>query len=249
MEQTITTWFIKPSTNYDRLNHHQWEDLLTYILVAIDATGIQYCLRSTATLPRSPSAWSHPPQSAQQQQQQQQQQRLLLPTLVQVEGLDNCKGIHNSPWKSKSVQHGHLPSLLGQLACTRTHARAHTHQYKNMRHSLYNTISISQFLCTKMIYYTHAETYRGTEVTLCLISLVHKVWYNKYICNLINCQPECESWGKQWLGLDIQVADNSWRSDSECNRLDQYGEVTHSKHMSSEENKYNMTLPWGYMRK
>ena len=127
MGQTIT-WFIKPSTNYDHLNHHHWEDLLNYILVGTDATGTQHCLRPTATLPCSPSAWSQPPQSAQQQQ------RLLLPTLVQVEGLDNCKGIHNSPRISKSVQHGHLPSLLSQLACTCacvhvhacTHACAHT---------------------------------------------------------------------------------------------------------------------------
>jgi len=123
---TITTWFIKTSTNYDHLNHHHWEDLLTYILVATYATGTQHCSRSTATLPRSPSAWNPPPQSAQQQQQ-----RLLLPTLVQVEGLDNCKAIHNSPRKSISVQHGHLPSLLGQLACAhtqaRTRARTHTH--------------------------------------------------------------------------------------------------------------------------
>jgi len=48
-------------------------------------------------------------------------------------GLDNCKGIHNSPRISKSVKHGHLPSLLGKLACTcacaRVRTRTHTHKH------------------------------------------------------------------------------------------------------------------------
>jgi hypothetical protein len=30
MGQTITTWSIKPSTNYDHLNHHHWEDLFFF---------------------------------------------------------------------------------------------------------------------------------------------------------------------------------------------------------------------------
>jgi len=42
---------------------------------------------------------------------------------------------------------------------------------------------------------------------------------------------------------------NSWRSGSEHNRLYQHSEVAHSKHVSSEQNKYSMTLPWGYTRK
>ena len=143
MEQTITTWFIKPSTNYDHLNHLHWEDLLTYILVDTDATGTQHCLRPTATLPCSLSAWSQPPQSAQQQQ------RLLLPTLVQVGGLDNCTGIHNSPQKSKSVQHGHLPSLLHKLACKRTcmhtHVGAHAHAGTCASTKTWGTACIAQY--------------------------------------------------------------------------------------------------------
>jgi hypothetical protein len=39
----------------------------------------------------------------------------------------------------------------------------------------------------------HAETYKETEVTLCLMFLDHKFSYNKYICNLINCQPDANA--------------------------------------------------------
>lgn len=137
----------------------------------------QHWLRCTATLPSSPSAWSQPPQSTHHQW------RLQIPTLVQLEELDNCKVIHSSPLKSESVWHGHLPAMLGQL--DRTYSPVQKHNARIVQHNTRLTVSLH----TNNISCTCRNLQRNWSDPM-LHVLDHKFWYNKHICNLIIRQPE-----------------------------------------------------------